>query len=298
MEKYDTLYYSKPTDGLFCLCCVLFPMPAHHGTKAKYLITAPYRNWKDARTDFSKHITHQYHRDSKTKMDDFMKMMSNPSLIIQNRLSLEAEAQIEKNRLFLTSIIKCIELCGRQGIGLRGHRDEAESESLNQGNFKALLNLQVDAGDNELRDHLKSCDHNATYISKTSQNELLQCIKTYIQEVIVKEVKDGGGFFGIGADEATDTANWEQLGLVVRYLHNGEPIERLVEYIECESCTGEAIYVTPLCTHCPTCSWILKCAELRLMMGLVTWQDARMGVPRIFKTCLPEHLTFIVPATN
>ena len=93
----------------------------------------------------------------------------------------------------------------------------------------------------ELRDHLKTCDRNATYISKTSQNELLQCIKTYIQEVIVKEAKDGGGFFGIGADEVTDTANWEQLGLVVRYLHNGEPIERLVEYIKCESCTGEAI---------------------------------------------------------
>lgn len=50
-------------------------MPADHGAKAKYLITAPYHNWKDARTDFSKHINHQYHRGSKTKMDDFMKMM-------------------------------------------------------------------------------------------------------------------------------------------------------------------------------------------------------------------------------
>ncbi|XP_068680734.1 52 kDa repressor of the inhibitor of the protein kinase-like [Montipora foliosa] len=200
-------------------------------------------------------------------MDDFMKMMSNPSLIIQNRLSLEAEAQIAKNRLFLTSIIKCIELCGRQGIGLRGHRDDAESESLNQGNFKALLNLRVDAGDNELRDHLKSCDRNATYISKTSQNELLQCIKTYIQEVIFKEVKDGGGFFGIGADEVTDTANWEQLGLVGRYLHDGEPIERLVEYIECESCTGEAI--CNAIVHALTNLQLdLKMCRAQLMMGL------------------------------
>lgn len=100
-----------------------------------------------------------------------MKMMSDPSLIIQNRLSLEVEKQIAKNRIFLTSIIKCIELCGRQGIGLRGHRDDAESEALNQGNFRALLKLRVDAGDKELREHLETCDCNATYISETSQNE-------------------------------------------------------------------------------------------------------------------------------
>ena len=29
----------------------------------------------------------------------------------------------------------------------------------------------------------------------------------FIQEVIIKQVKDGGGFFGIGADEVTDTSN-------------------------------------------------------------------------------------------
>ena len=243
-KMYDFLCYSKSTDGLFCLCCVLFPMPAHHGKKANNLITIPYRNWKDAKTDFAKHVNHEYHRDSKAKMDGFLDIMSKPSLSIQNRLSLEVEKQIVKNRIFLTSIIKCIELCGRQGIGLRGHRDDAASEALNQGNFKALLKLRIDAGDTELHDHLETCARNATYISKTSQNELLQCIKKYIQEVIVQQVKDGGGFFGIGADEVTDTSNWEQLGLVVRYLHNGEPVEKLVEYIECESCTGVAI-----CNH-------------------------------------------------
>ena len=185
-EMYDTLCYSKSTDELFCLCCVLFPLPAHQGQRAKYLIATPYRTWKDARSDLAKHINHQYHRDSKTKMDDFVQMMSNPSLIIQNRFSLEAEKQIAKNRIFLTSIIKCTELCGLQGIGLRGHRDDAESEALNQGNFKALLKLRVDAGDKELGDHLETCDCNATYISKTSQNELLQCIKKILQDVIIE----------------------------------------------------------------------------------------------------------------
>jgi len=141
-------------------------------------------------------------------------------------------------------MIKCNELCERQGIGLRGHRDDTKSEVLNQSNFRALLKLHVDAGDKELSEHLETCDRNATYISKTSQNESLQCIKKFIYEVIIKQVKDGGGFFGIGADKVTDTSNREQLGLVVQYVYNGEPLERMVEYIECDMCTGQAI-----CNH-------------------------------------------------
>ena len=39
----------------------------------------------------------------------------------------------------------------------------------------------------------------------------------------------------------TDISNHEQLGLVLRYLKNGQQIERLIEYIECESITGQAL---------------------------------------------------------
>jgi hypothetical protein len=171
-------------------------MPAHHGQRANLLISMPYRNWKDSRANFVKHVNHEYHRDSKTKIDEFLKLMNgDPSLIIQNRLSLELERQIAKNRIFLTSVIKCIELCGRQGIGIRGHRDDspAHSNSDNQGNFKALIDLRIDAGDTELREHLESCNRIAKYMSKTCQNELLLCINKYIQDVILTQVKGGGG---------------------------------------------------------------------------------------------------------
>ena len=39
----------------------------------------------------------------------------------------------------------------------------------------------------------------------------------------------------------TDISNSEQLGLVLRYIKNGKPVERLVEYIECGSVTGAAL---------------------------------------------------------
>ena len=53
--------------------------------------------------------------------------------------------------------------------------------------------------------------------------------------------KSAGGFFGIEADEVTDSSNWEELGLVIRYLYNGEVTERLVCYIQCEGCTGREV---------------------------------------------------------
>lgn len=163
------------------MCCTFFTLPAYHGKQANYLVSVPYSNWKNARADFSKHVNLEYHQDSKTKMDAFIEMMTTPSVGIQNRISQEMEKRVAKNRVFLTSIIKCIELCGRQGIGLRGHKDDANSNAENQGNFKSLIELCLDARDIQLAEHFKTANCNSTFTSKTSQNELLLCIKKYIR---------------------------------------------------------------------------------------------------------------------
>ena len=84
---------------------------------------------------------------------------------------------------------------------------------------------------------------NASHISKTSQNELLFCLKTFIQEKIVEEVRSQqvGPFYWFQYDEVTDATNWAHLGLVIRYVTNGNPTERLLEFVNCEEVTGEAI---------------------------------------------------------
>jgi len=74
-------------------------------------------------------------------MDAFLQTMDKPRCRVDQILS-----QGERNRRFLESIIRCLELCGRHGIALRGHRDdgillEDTEESTNMGNFKALIKL-------------------------------------------------------------------------------------------------------------------------------------------------------------
>ena len=246
-DKFDFLGYSVAMDGLFCLPCVLFPVPSHRGNRANVLITSPYQNWKDAKTDLTNHATLQYHLDSKEKMDAFVQTMQKPQRRVDQILSQDAMQTVNRNRKFLESIIRCLELCGRQGIALRGHRDdgnpmEEKEKDTNVGNFKALIGL-VSRTDEDLKKHLETCPKTATYMSKTTQNDLLQCIAEFMQQKIVEDVKgqEAGSYFGVIADEVTDSSNWEQLGIVVRYVKDNMPVERLLEYVKCEGITGEEI---------------------------------------------------------
>lgn len=81
-------------------------------------------------------------------------------------MAVEAQETVKQNRAVLASIAKCLELCARQGIAIRGHRNDSSSTALNQGNFQALVAFRADT-DMFLADHLKGEHKNVTYVSKT-----------------------------------------------------------------------------------------------------------------------------------
>ena len=115
----------------------------------------------------TKAITKQLLLDPKT----FLRMPD-----IQCHLNQAMASRISLNRQKLHSIFKSIVFWGRQNIALRGHRDDAtRNEKVvddlgNHGNFRALLNFRVDAGDSILAEHLATAPLNTTYTSKTIQN--------------------------------------------------------------------------------------------------------------------------------
>ena len=57
----------------------LFPMAAHQESKGNLLISQPYRNWKDARSDLSHHAVLQYHKDSMEALNSFVSCFQNPN---------------------------------------------------------------------------------------------------------------------------------------------------------------------------------------------------------------------------
>ena len=175
------------------------------------------------------------------------KTFYNPSIRIDHNINEGSIERVKTNRSILTAIIKSIEFCSRNCIAVRVHREDGALNSSDlskkSGNLRSLRNFRIDAGDKILENHLNSCLKTATYISKTTQNELLLCIKDFIQSKIVNEVKNQsiGPLYGIMADEVTDTSNKEQLGLVLRYTIRNNIVERLYEYIDCKSITGEKV---------------------------------------------------------
>ena len=110
---------------------------------------------------------------------------------------------------------------GRLGLPFRGHRDDSkyhpkvgEYSTGGVGNFVEFLQFRVRGGDKVLEQHLKTCSKNASYISKTSQNDLISCCGQFITELVVRKIKESQ-FFSILEDEASDCSNQEQLSLVI-----------------------------------------------------------------------------------
>ena len=117
----------------------------------------------------------------------------------------------------------------RPCIGLRGHWESDDSDTLNKVNFFCLGQNDVDKA---LEEHWKNTPKNATYLYKTFPNELLLCVNHYIQNYLLDEVKSQkiGPYYGIQCDKVRDFSNREQLGIVLQYVKGNRLVERLLEF--------------------------------------------------------------------
>lgn len=247
LKMYNWLAYSAIEDGAYCLPCVLFGREVGvNAAKLDRLMNNPIKIWTSALTKFKKHETlSEVHKAAVVMAQDFRKSMESKSVPVQHQLDTAAGLRVLENRKKLASILKTIILCGRQNLPLRGHRDDSQhlSSTVNTGNFQKLLEFRIDAGDKVLYEHFESAPRNATYRSKTVQNELIACCGDFIKSEIVNNIK-ASGYFSIMADEATDSSNIEQLPLVIRYLHKEtlEVKEDFVGFVECKGgVSGEAV---------------------------------------------------------
>lgn len=128
----------------------------------------------------------------------------------------------------LKTIIETIELCGHQGLALRGGQDSGElslkTPVKNDGNFRSLLRYRIQSGDNLFLNHIQNCSKNASYISADVQNEVISIISEYIQHKICDKINEGK-YFTILADETTDISRIEQFSLCIRYLEKSSNFE-------------------------------------------------------------------------
>ena len=258
LMKYPWLKYSEQENGGYCLPCVLFYRSENLRSDPGVLVKNPLSNFKKALESLHKHAEKSYHKTTGVKMDEFLKVITGQQPSIRVRLNEAAMQLVASNRRKLQSIIETILLCGRHNIPLRGHRDSGldieRSSTENHGNFWALLQFRVDAGDLVLRDHLANTPRNAMYTSPDIQNQIVDILGDHIQEKNLLKVRKAQ-LFTIIADEVTDCSNREQLGLVLRYVDPDNCCirEDLVTFLNCDSgITGDVLaekMITFIQTH-------------------------------------------------
>ena len=125
---------------------------------------------------------------------EFINRVESGRLSVYQSLQEQASTLVQSNRLKLKSILKTIIFCGKQMISLRGHREKAGA-NVNPGNFHALLDFRIDAGDTVFAEHFRTGAQNAQYNSPRIQNDLISCTEEWIRNQIVQEVKQAKFFF-------------------------------------------------------------------------------------------------------
>ena len=231
MKQFPWLCYSVSRNGGFCLSCVLF---AKRFLNLGQLVTSPMTNFTRAKVTLLEHDKQSSHRMASQDAVEFISQMEKGRASVCQLLQSESSASIVRNRAILKAILKAIVFCGRQNIALSGHCEQRESDS-NPGNFLALVDFRIDAGDSILADHFKSCACNAQYISPQVQNDQLSCVGNWIRKQIIQDILCAR-IFSVSADEAADCSNKEQLPLVLRYVDKANEIqERFVDFILCDT---------------------------------------------------------------
>ena len=167
----------------------------------------PLRYWTNASSRAVEHAKHDYHVNAGAAMSEFLTRNEKPSQAIDVAMSRQVSQIMERNEV-IESLLKITIFRGKQGLALRGHRDDTidwqASEAGNQGNFAQLMCFRAEI-DPVMAEYLQGAPKNAQYTSKTIQNELVTVIGDRIRESVINEVKDVK-FHSLISDEVTATA--------------------------------------------------------------------------------------------
>ena len=110
-------------------------------------------------------------------------------------------------------------------------------------NFVHIINYAIKNGNKVLENHLKTCSKCETFLSATTQNDLLKCCYQVVTEGLLKELK-AIKIFALILDEALDISNKEQLSFCLRFVDSNNDIrEEFLKFIHCDKgVTGRDLF--------------------------------------------------------
>ncbi|XP_065068151.1 uncharacterized protein LOC135693547 [Rhopilema esculentum] len=171
------------------------------------------------------HFTSQSHREA---LRDFARF-PNPHQNVDALLDLSRRHEMIKetdDAMFNTKIMLILCDAARtmamQDLAFRGNTDESS-------NFHEIVRL-ISRHCGILKywqNQTRMRPYHVTYMSKDTQNELIKLLGDAVRHRMVKELEEVSAF-SVMADTTPDTSNKDQMAIVVRYVVNAKPVERLL----------------------------------------------------------------------
>lgn len=174
LGKYPWLRYSTQLNAVFCGPCSLFLEDRHN---KGLLVNRPFSNWVKISSTLKSHSQLAYHRDSLQLADVTKTAIENPATRIDAMTNTALQSRIDTNKHILQQIVRAITFLAKQGLPLRGDKENIRCASKqNPGNFLALLKSYAETDPILLSHIYLPRARNVTYLSPRSQNEIINVI--------------------------------------------------------------------------------------------------------------------------
>lgn len=232
-ESFEWLEYSVSQNAAFCFSCRLYGKQVSRVNQDALISTVGFSNWKRALDSFRQHETSAAHKASMLAWREYKASLIQGDVLEQ--MNVANVGQIIERREYLRRVVAVTSFLGKQGIAFRGHNETAPS--VNQGNFLELMKL-LEQFDPFLQNY--KAPSNSTYLSPSSQNEIIECCAGEVTASIIEEMKESK-MYAVMADEARD-GHVEQLAVCVRYVRADCTVkERFLELANLKGFNAQSI---------------------------------------------------------
>ena len=205
--RWPWLHYDCSRDSAFCHVCVKAVKEAKMrltsgNVKDSTFISGGFHNWKDAIPVFTSHNQTTTHKTATEVVVTLPHTTDDVGELLSSAHAQEKHA----NRMWLVKVFENILFLARQGLAMRGHGDDADSNFMQLVRLRAIDNPQfltwIERKTNK-------------YTSPQVQNELINVMAQSIVRNIASSIRKAK-YFSIMADEVTDASNKEQVVICFR----------------------------------------------------------------------------------
>lgn len=206
------LVYSVAKNSLYCFCCKIF-----NSTTTSGISGDGYKNWKHVGDMLKSHETSRNHVEAVSSWIEVSRRLKSCRTIdAESQRIIQSETEHWKRVLLrIASIIKML---AENGLAFQGTSDNLYEH--NNGNFLKLVELLAEF-DPVMQEHvrrvLKKEEKQATYLSKTIQNEFINTISNGIKKHIVNAIIKSK-YYSIILDCTPDASKTEQMTMIIRYI--------------------------------------------------------------------------------